>query len=54
MQVFHLLLGFTESQIAFFQNSIWIIKDSDNGGSANQGPTVMFMHDITSAAPGFK
>ena len=35
-------------------SKIWIIKDLDNGGSDNHGPTVMFMHDVISAVPGFK
>ena len=43
-QKFHLLLGFAENQIVFWDfkicNSVWITKGSDNGDSDNRGPTV--------------
>ena len=43
-QALHLLLGFAENQIVFWdfkiRNSIWITEGSDNGDSDNQGPTV--------------
>ena len=43
-QAFHLLLGFAENQIVFWdlktQNSVLITEGSDNGDWDNQGPTV--------------
>ena len=42
MQAFHLLLGFAENQIVFWDlNSVRITEGSDNGDSDNQGPTVL-------------
>ena len=44
-QTFHLLLGFAENQIIFWdfkiKNSIWITDGSDNGDSDNRGSTVL-------------
>ena len=44
IQEFHLLLGFAENQIVFWNfkihYSVRITKGSDNGDSDNQGPTV--------------
>ena len=44
IQAFHLLLGFAENQIIFWdfniQNRVRITKGLDNGDSDNQGPTV--------------
>ena len=52
MQAFHLLLGFGENQVIFWdfeiQNSIWIIEGSDNGDSDNQGSTVHKLYVHTS------
>ena len=43
-QAFHLLLGFAENQIVFWDFTIWnsvqIAKGSDNGDSDNWSPTV--------------
>ena len=43
-QEFHLLCGFAENQIVFWdfknQNSVQITEGSDNGDSDNQGSTV--------------
>ena len=43
-QAFHLLLGFAENQIVFWnfkiRNSVQITESSDNGDSDNQGSTV--------------
>ena len=43
-QEFHLLLGFTQNQIVFWdfkiRNSIRITEGLDNGDSDNRGPTV--------------
>ena len=43
-QEFHLLLGFLENQIVFWdfkiRNSVRITEGSDNGDSDNRGPTV--------------
>ena len=43
-QAFHLLLGFAENYIVFWdfkiQNSVQIIEGSDNGDSDNLGPTI--------------
>ena len=44
-QTFHLLLGFTENQIVFWdfkiRNSVRITEGSNNGNSDNRGPTVL-------------
>ena len=44
-QTFHLLLGFAENQIVFWdfkiKNSIQITEGSDSGDSDNQGSTVL-------------
>ena len=43
-QTFHLLLGFAENQIVFWdfkiKNSVRITEGLDNGDSDNQGPSV--------------
>ena len=43
-QTFHLLLGFAEKQIVFWdfkiKNSVWITEGSDNEDWDNQGSTV--------------
>ena len=50
-QKFHLLLGFGENQIIFWdfkiQNSVWINERLDNGDSDNQGSTVLSNMAIT-------
>ena len=44
-EALHLLLGFAENQIVFWdfkiRNSIRITEGSDNGDSDNRGPTVL-------------
>ena len=44
-QAFHLLLGFAENQIVFWdfkiENRVWITEGSDNGDSDNRGPAVL-------------
>ena len=50
-QTFHLLLGFGENQIIFWdfkiKNSVWITERLDNGDSDNQGSTVLSNMAIT-------
>ena len=49
-QAFHLLFGFAENQIVFWDfeiwNSIWITEGSDNGDSDNRDPTVYHILQI--------
>ena len=49
--MFHLLLGFTENQIIFWdfkiQNSVWITKGSDNGDSDTRVSTVLDIINIS-------
>ena len=46
-QVFHLLLGFAENQIVFWdfkiRNSVQITEGSDNGDSDNRDSTVLLI-----------
>ena len=53
-QAFHLLLGFAENQIVFWdfkiRNSVRITEGSDNGDSDNRGPTV-YIYIIKQALP---
>ena len=56
-QAFHLLLGFAENQIVFWdfkiRSSVWITEGSDNRDSDNQGSSVLVKVDCSGKSPMF-